>query len=96
MREGDGFAAAGVLHVSPVVNMSEPVLMARQLTEALALLFPGLTVSETAAAIERGWRDQDEFDAETREIAQEVLERCERDCVPAVSHGSRHRARDRE
>ena len=84
MREGDGFAAAGVLHVSPVVNMSEPVLMARQLTEALALLFPGLTVSETAAAIERGWREQDDFDAETQEIAQEVLERCERDCVPAV------------
>ena len=84
MREGDGFAALGVCHLSPVVNMSEPELMARQLTEALLPVFSGLTVGETANAIERGWREQDDFDAESREIAQEVLERCERDRVPAV------------
>ena len=84
MREGDEFAALGVRYVSPVVNMSEPDLMARQLTDALAPVFPGLTVSETSDAIELGWREQDEFDNESRKLAQEVLERCERDRVPAV------------
>ena len=84
MREGDGFAEAGLRYVSPVVNMSEPRLMACQLTEALKPVFPGLTLDETAAAIDAGWRAQDDFDAETREVAQEVLERCERDGRPAI------------
>jgi predicted nucleotide-binding protein (sugar kinase/HSP70/actin superfamily) len=84
LREGDGFAEAGVRYISPVVNMSESRLMARQLTQALEPIFPGLTVDETSAAIDAGWRAQDDFDAETREVAQEVLERCERDGRPAI------------
>lgn len=84
MREGDGFAAAGVRYVAPVVNMAEPRLLARQLTEALAPVFPGITIPETAAAIDAGWSEQDDFDAETREVAQEVLERCEQEGRPAI------------
>ena len=84
VREGDGFAAAGAQYISPVVNMSEPRLFARQLTEALEPVFPGLTSDETSAAIAAGWREQDDFDAEIREISQEVLDRCERESRPAI------------
>ena len=84
MREADGFAEAGVRYVSPVVNMSEPQLTARQLTAALEPVFPGLTLAETTEAIDAGWKAQDDFDAETREVAQEVLERCEREGRPAI------------
>ncbi|MDJ1016250.1 MAG: acyl-CoA dehydratase activase-related protein [Paracoccaceae bacterium] len=84
VREGDSFAASGVRYVSPVVNMSEPMLLARQLTKALEPVFPGLSHDETLRAIEMGWREQDDFDAESREVAHEVLERCERESRPAI------------
>lgn len=84
MREGDTFAASGVRYIAPVVNMSEPRLLARQLAAALEPVFPGLTIEETTAAIDAGWEAQDAFDAENRATARGVLERCEAEGRPAI------------
>ena len=84
VREGDAFSEKSVHYVSPVVNMAEPRLMARQLTIALSPVFPGLTERETAAAIDVAWNEQDSFDTKNRTTAREILERCEAEDRPAI------------
>jgi predicted nucleotide-binding protein (sugar kinase/HSP70/actin superfamily) len=84
LREGDGFAAHGVRYVSPVVNMAEPALLARQLLAALGEVFPGLDLAEVERAVAAGLAAQDALDAEMRHTAGETLVRCEAEGRPVV------------
>lgn len=83
-RERDAFAESGVRYVSPLVSLGEPRLVPRQLYEALVGALPGLTLEETAHAVEEGYRALEAFDRRLRQASRAVLEACARETRPCL------------
>ncbi len=84
LREKDVFAERGIRYVSPLVSLGEPDLVPRQLFESLEDALPGLTLAETTAAVDVGFRTLQRFDEEMRGRSREVLKWCagnDRPCV---------------
>jgi predicted nucleotide-binding protein (sugar kinase/HSP70/actin superfamily) len=84
MKEGDVFAERGVLHVSPLVSLAEPVLVPRQLYPELARALPGLTLAELERAVDAAYAALAEFDRSLRDASRAVLEDCSRRQRPAL------------
>ncbi len=83
-REHDVFAERGIAHVSPVLNLAEPGLAARQLFAAFRDVIPGLTEAETERATLAAYEVLAEFDAKMREQSLEIIRRCAATNHPAV------------
>ena len=83
-REHDVFAERAIKHVSPVVNLAEPGLTARQLHEALSGVLENLHPDETRSAVARAFDALNAYDHRLRRTSLETLERCARENRPAV------------
>jgi predicted nucleotide-binding protein (sugar kinase/HSP70/actin superfamily) len=79
MKENDVFAENGIRYVAPLVTFAEPVLVPRQLYEALHQVLPGLTLEETKEAVEEGYRTLAAFNREMRVRSRGILEWCARE-----------------
>lgn len=84
MREKDLFVEAGLRYVAPFLTFAEPALLPGQLHEALAEVLPGLTLPETAAAVEAGLAALGRFDAGLRAKSRKVLARAAAADAPCI------------
>lgn len=87
-KEQDVFAENGIRYVAPLVTLAEPVLVPRQLYEALRDVLKGLTVEETKEAVEEGYHTLARFNHEMRARSRGVLEWCareERACIMVLA-----------
>ncbi len=84
MRERDVFAENGIRYVSPLVSLGEPLLVPKQLYEALADALPGLTLEETKRAVEEGYRTLEAFTDDLCKRSREVLAWCAREKRPCL------------
>ncbi|MFN3976092.1 MAG: acyl-CoA dehydratase activase-related protein [Aquificaceae bacterium] len=83
-RERDEFSERGIRLVSPFVPFGEPELLPKYLWEALKDVIPGLTLEETAKAVEEGFRSLSEFEKRMRERSLEVIRWCAKNQRPAL------------
>jgi predicted nucleotide-binding protein (sugar kinase/HSP70/actin superfamily) len=87
IREKDVFAENGIRYVSPLVSLDDPRIMPRQLFQALADVIEGLTLEETAIAVEAGFRALNGFNNEMRKQGRDILTWCaseKRPCIMAI------------
>ncbi len=77
-KESDLFAENGLLYLNPLLDMSRPQLLARQLYAALRPLL-GLSLKENREAVRAGYAALDEYEAKVRRRAREVIDRLERE-----------------
>jgi len=84
LREKNLFAELGIRHVAPVVSLAEPALAERQIYEALAEIFPGLTRRETEAATTGAYAALEAFDKRLRAKSREIIEDCARENRPCL------------
>jgi predicted CoA-substrate-specific enzyme activase len=77
-KEADLFAQNGLRYLNPLLDLSKPELLARQMFEAWN---PWLTLSrdENLKAVEAGYEALDRYESEVRRKAREVIDRLERD-----------------
>ncbi|MBL8289315.1 MAG: hypothetical protein JNL85_15150 [Rubrivivax sp.] len=83
-RSGDAFAAQGIRHVAPLVNLDEPALAARQLHAALKDVLPGLRPAQTARAVQAGMQALAAFAERMRAKSREILVQCARENRPCL------------
>ncbi len=83
-RESDVFADNGILHLAPLASLAEPAILPRQLHPVLQLLFPDLTLNETAAAVERGYAALAAFNRSMRDASRGILAACAGAGRPAI------------
>ncbi len=84
LREQDVFAAQGVRYVSPLVGLADPRVVPRQLFDALRDVVPGLTLEETARAVERGYAALEAFNGTLRGRSRQILAACARADAPCL------------
>jgi predicted nucleotide-binding protein (sugar kinase/HSP70/actin superfamily) len=84
LKERDLFAEHGVRYAAPLVSLGDPPIVPKQLFEGLRDSVPGLTLQETRAAAEAGFRALDEYSARLRAQARQVLTDCARRETPAL------------
>ena len=84
IKERDGFADQGIRYATPFVSLDEPKLVPKQLFQGLREVLPGLTLAETARAVEEGYRALDAFNDRLRRRSREVLEWCAREDRPCL------------
>jgi predicted nucleotide-binding protein (sugar kinase/HSP70/actin superfamily) len=84
LKERDLFAEHGVRYVAPLVSLAEPALVPKQLFEGLRDAIPGLTLTETRAATEAGFRALETYSARLRTQSRKVLADCATHDTPAL------------
>ena len=84
MKEKDVFEERGIRHVAPLVSLAEPKLVPKQLYEALNDVVDGLTLKETAAAVQAAYEALEGFNGRVRKKARDVLTWCAREGRPAI------------
>src|SRR6266700_358024 len=92
LKELDVFAEQGIRYVTPFVSLDEPLLVPKQLFEGLREVLPGLTLAETARAVDVGYKALHDFNDRLRKKSREVLESCARGritWIPASATRSR-------
>ena len=77
-KETDLFAQNGVAYVNPLLDLSKPQLLARQMFEAWG---PELELSraENWKAVQAGYEALDRYEADIRRKAREIIDRLERE-----------------
>lgn len=83
-KEKDVFAENGIRYVAPLVNMGERELVPKQLFAGLKDVLEGLTMKETRAAVEDGYRTLDAFNCEMRNRSRSILSLCAREDQPCI------------
>ena len=78
IKESDVFAELGVEYVNPMVNFTDPKLLARQLGHAWGERF-GLSEEENARAVEVGLRELHAWEQDIRRRSREALDALERE-----------------
>ncbi len=84
IKERDVFAEQGIRYVTPFVSLDEPKLVPKQLFEGVGDALPGLTMEETARAVDEGYRALHAFNNRLRRKSREVLEWCAREDRPCL------------
>ncbi len=84
LKERDAFAEHEVRYVAPLVSLSDPPLVPKQLYESLRDVIPDLTFSETKQAVEEGFRALGAYSASLRKKGREILEWCAREGKPCL------------
>jgi predicted nucleotide-binding protein (sugar kinase/HSP70/actin superfamily) len=77
-KEGDLFKEKGVVFLDTFVNLSNPVLLERQLFEQFKDIL-GLSPAENARAVEQGRKALQDFSDGLRRLARKVLDQLERE-----------------
>ena len=77
-KETDLFAQNGVAYIHPLLDLSRPHLLARQMYEAFNSLLQ-LSKAENMKAIEAGYEALDRYETEIRRRAREVIDRLEKE-----------------
>lgn len=77
-REGDLFARNGIRYLSPLVNLSDRKLFARQMLGAWEPVL-GLSEAENERAISAGFDALDAYEHDLRRRARDVIDRLERE-----------------
>lgn len=77
-KEKDLFAEHGILYLNPLLDLSKPHLLARQMLAAWGPVL-GLSEVENRRAVFEGLQTLDRFEAGVRRQAREVLDRLERE-----------------
>lgn len=75
-RETDVFADHGVRYVSPIVNLTEPRLAARQLFHAFKDILDGLTEAEMEQAVGNAFAALKAYDSKLRQQSLNILRNC--------------------
>lgn len=84
IKEGDVFAQNGIRYVAPLVSLGDRRLVPRELFAVLDGVIEGLTIEETADAVEAGYAALDAFNDAMRERSRKVIEWCAREGRPAI------------
>jgi predicted nucleotide-binding protein (sugar kinase/HSP70/actin superfamily) len=84
LKERDLFADHGVRYAAPMVSFGDAPLVPKQLFEGLRDFIPGLTLRETRAATDAGFKALESYSARLRSDARQVLEACARHDTPAL------------
>src|SRR5436190_4996548 len=79
LKERDVFAEQGIRYVTPFVSLDEPLLVPRQLFEGLREVLPGLTLAETARAVDVGYQALRDFNDRLRKKSREGPDWCARE-----------------
>ena len=74
IKEGDLFAERGLKYLDPLVNLAKPLLLARQMYEALRDEI-GVSEAESRRAVEVGLQALEDYNRRMRTQAREVLDR---------------------
>jgi predicted CoA-substrate-specific enzyme activase len=77
-KETDLFAQNGVLYLTPLLDLSRPHLLARQMLDAWKSIL-GLSKDENREAVQAGYRALDRYEAAIRSKAREVIDRLEKE-----------------
>jgi predicted nucleotide-binding protein (sugar kinase/HSP70/actin superfamily) len=77
-KEKDSFAEHKILYLNPILDLSKPDLLARQMFGAWGPVL-GLSVGENRRAISEGSQTLDRFESALRQQAKEVLNRLEQE-----------------
>ncbi len=77
-KEADLFAQNGVAYLNPLLDLSKPDLLARQMYEAFKPLLE-LTKDENHKAIQAGYDALNQYETDLRRKAREVIDRLEKD-----------------
>jgi len=84
LKEKDVFAAHGVRYAAPLVSLGDAALVPKQLFEGLRDVLAGLSLEESKAAVQAGFRALEGFSAELRARARSVLAECARHDKPCL------------
>ena len=84
MKEGDAFAARGIIYASPMASLGDRPLVPKQLYEGLRHAIPGLTLEETRSAVQKGFEAFDDFVGRLRASGRQILEQCARTGKPCL------------
>jgi predicted nucleotide-binding protein (sugar kinase/HSP70/actin superfamily) len=84
LKEADVFAQNGIRYVAPLVSLAEPVLVPRQLYEALRDVIEELSLEETEQAVEQAYRALEDFSSAMRARSRSILEWCAREERPCI------------
>lgn len=88
LKEKDAFAERNIRYATPLVSLGDPPLVPKQLYPALKEIFPDLTISETKAAVVKGYEALDTFNNNAQRRGRAVLEQCaaeDRPCLLVVA-----------
>jgi predicted nucleotide-binding protein (sugar kinase/HSP70/actin superfamily) len=77
-KEADLFAQNGILYISPLLDLSKPDLLARQMFAAWESIL-GLSKAENAKAIHAGYEALDRYEGIVRRKAREVINQLEKE-----------------
>ena len=77
-KETDLFKDNGVLYLNPLVDLSKPQLLARQLYAELKTVL-GLSKKENMRAVEAGYENLDKYETALRRRARETLDQLEKE-----------------
>ncbi|MEO8096782.1 MAG: BadF/BadG/BcrA/BcrD ATPase family protein [Acidobacteriota bacterium] len=77
-KEGDLFAEKGIHYIDPIVNISKPELLERQLLQQFREIL-GLSAEENHRATVEGYRNLDRYNELLRQRGRQVLDRLERE-----------------
>ena len=77
-KEADLFARNGILYLAPLLDLSKPDLLARQMFAAWKTLL-GLSRAENATAIHAGYAALDRYEANIRKKARDAIDQLERE-----------------
>ncbi|MCL2878021.1 MAG: acyl-CoA dehydratase activase-related protein [Acidobacteria bacterium] len=78
IKETDLFRDNGVLYLNPLLDLSKPQLLARQMYAEFEPVL-GLSKKENLRAVEAGYENLDKYEAELQRKARETLERLEKE-----------------
>ncbi len=77
-KENDVFAENGILFINPLLDLSRPHLLARQMFAAWAPIL-GLSNEENMRAVHEGYASLQRYESDVRRKGREVLDRLERE-----------------
>jgi predicted CoA-substrate-specific enzyme activase len=75
-KEADVFAQQGIRYLNPLLDLSKPQLLARQMLGAWGD-FLGLSAEENARAVEQGYEALNRYEADVRGKGRELIDRLE-------------------
>jgi predicted CoA-substrate-specific enzyme activase len=77
-KESDLFAENGVAYLNPLLDLSKPDLLARQLLDAWCDILH-LTKAENSNAVQAGYDALDRYESDIRHKAREIIDRLEKE-----------------
>jgi predicted nucleotide-binding protein (sugar kinase/HSP70/actin superfamily) len=84
LKEKDVFAERSIRYVTPLASLGDPPLVPKQLYPAFKEIFPELTMAETQAAVQEGFKALDTFNTEARRRGRNILEQCAAEDKPCL------------